>query len=298
METKAQRDIIGEIRKIPHLSDAFQTPTLAWPTIIVFVISFAGFGLSAYALLTGLVSPFITIPLSGFFVFWSFTPLDEAVHRNLSNINWLNDLLGTMSAQLLLPGFTSALYRYLHVTHHARTGQPDDPDLKFTQGNILLCWLNAAFLDVLWVRFYIANWSELPVSERLRFVIGLTLYLGMFAAAFTSPYVVEFTLAFLLPMFIGRILTVHLFATIQHEKGHEQRHDQFGATWIQDVHSRWWERIFMLGQSQHLIHHLYPSSPWYQYDRILREAQKRIPNEAMRHGGYGARRQRAFSLDS
>lgn len=60
------------------------------------------------------------------FRFWSFTPLHEAVHRNLSTINWLNDSIGTLSAQLLLPGFSTSLYRYLHVTHHARTGQDND----------------------------------------------------------------------------------------------------------------------------------------------------------------------------
>ncbi len=294
MDAQEQREIISQMRKIPSLADVFGAPTMAWPTIVVLLVSFGGFGATAYALLTGLLSPFITVPLGAFFVFWSFTPLHEAVHRNLSSTAWLNDTIGTISAQLLLPGFSTSLYRFLHITHHARAGQADDPDIKFNNQNLLLCWLSSAFLDVLWTRFYFSVWSERPTAERARFALGLVLYVAMFAVAFTSPYALEFTLAFLLPMFLGRIVTVYLFATIQHQEGHEQRHDPFGATWMQDVHSQWWQRLLLLGQSQHLIHHLYTNVPWYHYDRIWREAQTRIPTENIRWGGYLSRKQKPF----
>lgn len=286
MQANKQRDIIKEIRNTPELTGAFDMPVVAWPTVAIYFISFIGFGLSTYAYLTGLLSPFLTVPISGFFVFWSFTPLHEAVHRNLSSINWLNDTIGTLSAQLLLPGFSTSLYRYLHVTHHSRTGQHDDPDLKFTESNLLVCWFNSAFLDVLWTRFYFSVWQERPTSERAQFTLGLILYTAMFIIAFTSPYNVEFVIGFLLPMFLGRIITVHLLATIQHRKGHEQRIDPLGATSVQDVDSKRWRHLFMLGQSQHLIHHLYPGVPWYKYDPIWRVAKSKIPTEILRPSGY------------
>lgn len=289
METKAQRSLINEIKSVPELARSFAVPVLAWPTVLIYFISFIGFGLSTYAFLTGMLSPFITVPISAFFVFWSFTPLHEAVHRNLSTINWLNDSIGTLSAQLLLPGFSTSLYRYLHVTHHARTGQDNDPDLKFTEGNLLLCWVNSAFLDILWMRFYFSVWSERPVAERARFGLGLVLYLTMFAVAFTSAYAIEFIIAFVLPMLLGRVITVYLLATIQHRKGHEQRVDPIGATSIQDVDSKWWQHLFMLGQSQHLIHHLYPGVPWYKYDPIWRAAKSKIPADTLRPSSYLSR---------
>ena len=294
METKQQREIIYQVRKMPELADAFGPPPLAWQTVLVFLLSFIGFGLSTYACLTEMVSPFITVPLSAFFVFWSFTPLHEAVHRNLSSVSWLNDSIGTMSAQLLLPGFSSGLYRYLHITRHTRTGQTDDPDIKFTDKNLLLCWWNSAFLDVLWTKYYFSVWSERPVAERAQFTVGLVLYIAMFVVALSSPYAVEFSLAFLMPMFLGRIITVYLFATIQHEEGHEQRHDPLGATWIQDAHSNLFQRIFMLGQSQHLIHHLYTNVPWYNYERIWQVIQTKVPGTNISHGGYFARNKKAF----
>lgn len=286
MDTKQQRQIIHEVKRTPELALSFTVPVVAWPTIAILFISFGGFALSTYALLSGYLSPLVTIPISGFFIFWSFTPLHEAVHRNLSSVNWFNDMMGTLSAQLLLPGFSSSLYRYLHVTHHARTGQDDDPDLKFTHQNLLYCWLNAAFLDILWMRFYVSVWQERPFAERVSFVIGVALYLGLFAIAFASPYASQFLVAFVLPMFVGRILTVHLFATIQHRRGHEQRHDPIGATSIQNLESQWWQHLFMLGQAQHLIHHLYPGVPWYKYDSIWRVAKNKISADMLRPSGY------------
>ena len=286
MKAKDQREIISEVKALPELTEAFTMPTLAWPTVAIYFISFIGFGLSTYAYLTGALSVFITFPLSAFFVFWSFTPLHEAVHRNVSTINWLNDAIGTLSAQLLLPGFSSSLYRYLHVTHHARTGQDNDPDLKFTHSNLLLCWFNSAFLDVLWTRFYFSVWGERPVAERARFALGLVLYLTMFAVAIASPYTAEFFIAFVIPMLLGRVITVYLLATIQHRKGHEQRHDPIGATSIQDVNSNWLQHLFMLGQSQHLIHHLYPGVPWYKYDPIWRVVKSKVPSDILRPSSY------------
>ncbi len=296
MEAKQQREIIKQIRQTPELADAFGAPRMAWPTIGVLLWSIGGYALITYAYLMGLVSPLITIPVAAFFIFWSFTPLHEAVHRNVSNIGWLNDAIGTFSAQLLLPGFSSALYRYLHITHHARAGQVDDPDIKFNSSNLLSRYIGAAFLDALWTRFYFANWTERPTTERARFMLGLAFYVSLIVVGFASPYAFEFTMAFVLPVLLGRIIVVHLFASIQHQEGHEQRHDPIGATWMQDVHSQWWQRYFMFGQSQHLMHHLYPNVPWYNYDRIWRKAQKLIPAEKIRWGGYIKRHRRPFEL--
>lgn len=289
MQATKQREIVKDIRNTPELGEAFAMPLIAWPTVLIYFISFIGFVLSTYALLTGMLSSFVTVPVSAFFVFWSFTPLHEAVHRNLSSINWLNDFVGTLSAQLLLPGFSTSLYRYLHVTHHSRTGQNDDPDLKFTESNLLVCWFNSAFLDVLWTKFYFSVWRERPATERARFALGLVLYITMFVVAIASPYTADFFIGFVLPMLLGRVITVYLLATIQHRKGHEQRHDPLGATSIQDVDSKWWHHLFMLGQSQHLIHHLYPGVPWYTYDAIWRVAKTKIPAEILRPSTYFSR---------
>ena len=69
METKAQRSLINEIKSAPELARSFTVPVLAWPTVLIYFISFIGFGLSTYAFLTGMLSPFITVPISAFFVF-------------------------------------------------------------------------------------------------------------------------------------------------------------------------------------------------------------------------------------
>jgi vanillate O-demethylase ferredoxin subunit len=295
MEIDAQKLIRREIRQSEALIGTFKTPLVALPTVCVAVVSFLGFGLSGYALLAGYLPAFITIPISAMFIFWSFTPLHEAVHGNASRISWLNDAIGSLCAQLMLPGFSTDLYRWLHLTHHARAGQSDDPDMKFIADNWQERLFNSAFLDILWTRFYLANWSSRPQKERRRFSLGLSLYAAVFLLGFSSNYAAEFLLIWVLPMLLGRIIVVYLFGTIQHTQGIEQRDDLIGATRIQDVHESYLQRFFLLGQAQHLIHHMYPHVPWYRYNKIWQIAQTIIPHEKIRWGSYLNKQDRAFT---
>ena len=130
METKQQRALISGIKRDPELTEAFAMPTLAWPTIAILLISFAGFGLSTYAYLMGLLSPLITVPLSSFFVFWSFTPLHEAVHRNLSTINWWNDLIGKEPHEQIqeLP----QEYQWLRISLNKNVDSPNKKVIHWT----------------------------------------------------------------------------------------------------------------------------------------------------------------------
>lgn len=76
------------------------------------------------------------------------------------------------------------------------------------------------------------------------------------------------------PMMLGRIILVYLFATIQHTHCVEQRNDRIGATRMHDVNASLLQRYFLLGQAQHLIHHMYPHVPWYRDNKIWMVAKK------------------------
>ena len=84
-------------------------------------------------------------------------------------------------------------------------------------------------------------------------------------------------------MFLGRIILVYLFAYIHHVQGVEQRSDPIGATGMIDTHAV--NRFLLLGQSRHLIHHLYPGLPWYRYDQVWDIARKEIPASKIKWGG-------------
>ena len=53
----------------------------------------------------------MSIPVSALAIYSSFTPLHDATHRAVSSSPWLNDLIGTIAACLLVPCLSTKVYR-------------------------------------------------------------------------------------------------------------------------------------------------------------------------------------------
>ena len=288
MDSIEQRKIIRTVRNDPALVEVFKVPLLSVPTSLLLVVCYVGFGMTTYLCLQGAISWPLVIVANTIFIYISFTPFHEAVHRSYSRVRWLNDILGTISAQLLLPGFNTSLYRYLHFTHHQHTGETGtDPDVPFLVGSVLTRVARRAFLDILWVRYYVGAWSTRPIAERVRFSVGVLVYCSVLVLGFVSSFVNEFLVAFVVPCLLARIALVYLFAYIHHPHGIEQRVNPVGATDIIETANvnHWW----MLGQTRHLIHHLYPGLPWYRYERVWNVIRGKIPESLVRWGGFWGR---------
>ena len=63
--------------------------------------------------------------LNQFAIYMSFTPLHDAVHESASSNERLNNLIGTVSAFLFVPGLSTTIYRNLHMEHHRWVGDRD-----------------------------------------------------------------------------------------------------------------------------------------------------------------------------
>ncbi|MEO1234528.1 MAG: fatty acid desaturase [Myxococcota bacterium] len=195
----------------------------------------------------------------------SFTPLHDAVHRSLSRHRGVNDVLGFFGAFTLLPGITARIYRYLHLEHHKHTGDVRaDPDDSFVTSKGLWAVLSWIGIDVIWTTFYFKNVRSRPLDEVIEFCVGLSIYIGLhiYFLAF-SPWAWEFFLLWMLPQRLGIFLVVYFFAHIQHPDGILQRVHPFHGTVM--IKGGGLSRALLLGQNHHLIHHLYPSIPWYRY---------------------------------
>jgi fatty acid desaturase len=67
-----------------------------------------------------------------FAVYLTFAPLHDASHRAVSSNGFLNDLIGTVSEQLLLPGIDMPAFRMIHMDYNHYVGQEGrDPDTSF-----------------------------------------------------------------------------------------------------------------------------------------------------------------------
>lgn len=262
--TTSTREVLEQVVRDPRFRPLTTIPLVAPLEIGLIVLAFGLFAVGTAGFLHGILPWSAMILINGFAVYLSFTPLHDATHRSLSSNRWLNDILGTISCLLLIPGITTGSYRYLHLEHHRHTGSPtrDPDDIMVTAPFWQLPFILGG-IDILWTRWYIAHWSQRPVTERRIFAASITFYASLHVVFLSSPYWREFLLCWAIPQRLGMFAVAFLFAHIQHPAHVTWEEAPFQTTVRLLVPA--WIRILLLGQAKHCVHHFAPSLPFYRY---------------------------------
>ncbi|NJL01704.1 MAG: beta-carotene hydroxylase [Spirulinaceae cyanobacterium SM2_1_0] len=182
-----------------------------------------------------------------------------AAHRN----RIINATLGHISALIL--GFAFPVFTRVHLQHHAHVNDPDhDPDHFVSTGGPL--WLIAPrffyhevffFKRRLWRRYELLEWF---LSRLFLFaIVYSSLRYGFF------PFIVNYWFS---PALVVGIALGLFFDYFPHrpfaarDRWHNAR-----------VYASPILNLLILGQNYHLIHHLWPSIPWYRYQAAYRITQ-------------------------
>lgn len=273
MDSRSTADwgLVARARATTNLQALHVLPLIPIPTIALMLACFAAFGLAGWGMLAGGLHPVVGIAIGAVAVYGTFTVLHDGTHRAISRSPLLNDIIGTLGGQILLPGIEVAVYRHLHLEHHKHTGHyTEDPD------DILVRPLPGAlpvmmFIDVVWFFWYLKRFSRWSALQNARFLFGFSLYVAWHVAWIASPYAMDWLLVWVLPQRFGLLILTYLFAHIQHPPGIEQGDHPLHATVMIDRHPL--VLPIMLGQSAHLIHHLYPQLPFYRLEAGWRAAE-------------------------
>lgn len=215
-----------------------------------------------------------------------YTVHHDATHKAISGRQprwrWLDTACGTLASCALLLEFRG--YAANHLRHHAHTNTATDPD-PFVKGPLWQVPIKWMFLITL------STVGALPSGDRLvakllrRLVPGFgaqdtdrdradgrrlrrwsQLSLVVLAASIPLGVFVPTLVLWWLPSRVGILLLMVLFQWLPHFPF--DRTDRFGATRVTRFPASTW---LLLQQDRHLIHHLYPSIPWYRYRAAFRE---------------------------
>ncbi len=258
------REVLEQVVRDPRFRPLTTIPLVAPMEIGLILLAFALFAFGTAGFLHGVLLWPAMILINAFAVYLSFTPLHDATHRSLSSNRRLNDILGTISCLLLIPGITTGSYRYLHLEHHRHTGSPtrDPDDIMVTAPFWQLPFILGG-IDVVWTRWYFAHWWQRPVAERRIFATSILFYVALHVVFLSSPYWREFLLCWLIPQRLGMFTVAFLFAHIQHPAHVTWEEAPFQTTVRLLVPG--WLRVLLLGQAKHCVHHFAPSLPFYRY---------------------------------
>jgi vanillate O-demethylase ferredoxin subunit len=257
--------LVGRLRAETQLTALHRLPLLPVPTLALAAGCYLAFGLIAWAWLAGVIPAWASIPLAAPLFYASFTVLHDGTHRAISRSPLLNEIIGTLGGQLLMPGMEVGVYRILHLEHHKHTGEKhEDPDDVMVIAPKWALPFVLGFIDVIWFFWYLRRAGRFATSQNIRFVAGFMLNAAWHVAWLASPYAGEWLIVWLLPQRLGLLIVAYLFAHIQHPPEVEQRERPIHATAM--ITRNPLTRFLMLGQSAHLIHHLYPQLPFYRLE--------------------------------
>ncbi|MTJ48689.1 beta-carotene hydroxylase [Dolichospermum sp. UHCC 0259] len=185
----------------------------------------------------------------------SGTVIHDACHQSAHRNRIVNAMLGHCSALIL--AFAFPVFTRVHLQHHGNVNHPkDDPDHYVSTGGPL--WLIAVrflyhevffFQRRLWRNYELLEWF---IS---RLIIITIVYISV--QYHFLGYILNF---WFIPAFLVGIALGLFFDYLPHRPFVERNRWKNARVYPGKVLN-----ILILGQNYHLIHHLWPSIPWYNY---------------------------------
>ena len=185
----------------------------------------------------------------------SGTVIHDASHNSAHSNRIVNSILGHTSA--LMWGFAFPVFTRVHLQHHGNANDPEnDPDHFVSTGGPL--WMIAArffyheiffFKRRLWRKYELLEWflSRLFLAT----VVMLGIHYDFIG------YVMNF---WFVPALVVGIALGLFFDYLPHRPFKETNRWKNARVYPSPILN-----LLILGQNYHLVHHLWPSIPWYQY---------------------------------
>jgi beta-carotene hydroxylase len=185
----------------------------------------------------------------------SGTVIHDASHNAAHRDRVVNAILGHGSALML--GFAFPVFTRVHLQHHAHVNDPDnDPDHYVSTGGPL--WLIAArffyheiffFKRKLWRKYELLEWF----LSRLFLVTIVALGIHYDFIGFVMNF-------WFVPALVVGIALGLFFDYLPHRPFQDRDRWKNARVYPSPILN-----LLILGQNYHLIHHLWPSIPWYKY---------------------------------
>lgn len=253
-----------------------QKPDIAWPTAMLLVAAYALFGVSIFAYVNDTLPLFWAILFNATASYLAFSVAHDATHSAVSSNRRVNDWTGRISIMLLEPGPFFLLFRFIHMQHHRFTNdKAKDPDAYCGTGPKWLLPVKWLTLDYAYFKHYLKSESfgKRPKSERREFYLAALFAVTIITAVTLMGWLQYYVLLFFVPTRIAKLFIALAFDFLPHFP-HETlaKDDRYQST-SNRVGMEWLLTPLFVYQNYHLVHHLYPTVPFYRTIKVW-NAQK------------------------
>ena len=245
-----------------------RAPRVSIPALALLIGLLAALGMSWFFALAGVLPLWAACIINGVVGYGMFTIAHDGTHRALSNVSWLNECLGQIGLTFMLPYAPMPVTRWIHMQHHRFTNAANDPD-RFTHDapwwQIPIRWSNFDFYYL----YYFLKHGGKNLQDHLKLTL---LYIGVVTAiavaATWAGYGYEVLMLWLLPTRIALFFVSLVFVFLPHFPGEvSQREDPYMASTMR-MGWEWLLTPVLVYHNYHLIHHLYPTVPFYKMHKV------------------------------
>lgn len=287
-DTPKPRTVAQEMEVGRRLTDDFGMPTLLL-ALALFTVAI----LSTWAAVTGRIPYWAGSVINTVFIYALYTVVHEAIHGNISsrrkNLRWIDLVIGTAACiPLWLFYYPHAKQ---HMVHHTKANTDDDPDI-YARGSFM-GWLFVRLPKALIAYFnpfdLYADCKRFGVPHRqvvitfITFGLQTAVLLGLLAAGYWR----EVLILWFIPWWIGQTVMLTLFTWTPHFD-----HTETGRYRDTRISLFPGADFLLLGQNNHLIHHMMPGVQWYRYDDVFREIRPLLEQNGVRIEGFWPRPQK------
>ncbi len=202
--------------------------------------------------------------------------LHDSAHGTAHRVRWVN--LGLGHAAAILQGFTFSVFLRTHTEHHAHVNHPTkDPDHFVSRGGPL--WLISVRFE--WHEIFFFKNRLWRGNDLWGWLIDRTIQVGLLTLCWQlGPYYWRFCMGqWVMAAGVAGLLTGLIFDYFPHRPF--QNRDRWTNT---RVYPSFWGNLITFGQNYHLAHHLWPTVPWYNYEKAYYSCQKSLIQKGALHG--------------
>ena len=253
------------------------SPAIAWPTLVLALALLTATVACVWLGLTHAVPAWLCAIALTILSFAHYTLVHESIHDNLvpgyPKLRRLNTVVGWIGALGRATDWPTLMRG--HTRHHSHTNTADDPDI-FVKGTFaqlmvkFLIYVPMSLLPLPLLRYaeprqYKKLCTMLSPAERAQAMAVSFGVLGLLAAAVYFGRVWDWVFLLFVPTRLAALFLAILFSWLPHHPF--DRTERYLNTRI----SLWPGAAFLtLQQNLHLVHHLWPSVPFYNYGRLYR----------------------------
>ena len=243
-------------------------PNVAWPTVLMFIVCVGVLGAVWAACIQGSLSLWAGMAINGVTAYFLFSVVHDSSHNAISRHKWLNEALGRIGLVYFAPLAPMDVARYIHMSHHRYANDPlRDPDAYSHKLDLLfpIRWLN---FDYFYTKWFFTQGGDFARRKYGAVALYAAFILGLCGVIIWAGYGVELLMLWFLPTRISSFLFVLVFSFLTHQPFETlARENEYKATALR-LGADWFWGPLMTNHNYHLIHHLYPNAPFYNYRRI------------------------------